>query len=187
MAWAVGRLVRLRPGPERRTFTFIAGIQNYAYVAIPIVLQLYPGALGVLFLFTLGVELVIWTVGLVIVSGAPLGELWRRVLNPTVGAILLGVGLGLADLARGDAAGAAHRHPHAGEQRRPAGPPPHRRHRGRRAAPGCGREGVGDGLGDDESPLARGGHRPRWSAWACCRSCSFWRRGGCRSPPSSGR
>ncbi len=99
VAWGVGRLIRLRRGPERRTFTFVVGIQNYGYVPIPIVQALFPGALGVLFVFSLGVELTLWTAGIAIVSGASGAGLWRKALSPTVLAIFLGLAIGLLGLA----------------------------------------------------------------------------------------
>jgi predicted permease len=98
LAFAMSRLVNVGAGPTRRAFRFAAGVHNYGYVAIPVVQQLYPRAIGVLFVYTLGVELTLWTVGIAVLSGPGERALWRRLANPTVGAILLGLALDVAGL-----------------------------------------------------------------------------------------
>lgn len=67
-----GRCLRLAKGSGGRTFTLAGGVQNYGYVAIPILLALFDDggqAVGLLFVHSLGVEIAIWTIGLMILSG----------------------------------------------------------------------------------------------------------------------
>ena len=59
LTYFVAPLIGLKKGEGRRTFSVACGLQNYGFVAIPLVTALFPdkGTLGVLFTFTLGVEL----------------------------------------------------------------------------------------------------------------------------------
>ena len=82
-------LIGLKRHEGRRTFAVSTGLQNYGFVAIPIVIALFPdkGTLGVLFTFTLGVEVACWTAGVGLLTG--LGHApWRLALNPPVFTIL---------------------------------------------------------------------------------------------------
>jgi predicted permease len=94
-------LIGLRKHEGRRTFAVACGLQNYGFVAIPIVTALFPdtGTLGVLFTFTLGVELACWTAGVGLLTG--LGKApWRLAVNPPVLAILLALALNFSGLHR---------------------------------------------------------------------------------------
>jgi predicted permease len=74
-------------------------LQNYGFVAIPIVTALFPdkGTLGVLFTFTLGVELACWTAGVGLLTG--LGKApWKLALNPPVMTILFSLLLNFTGL-----------------------------------------------------------------------------------------
>ena len=87
-----GHLLGLRRGTGIRTFTLSAAIQNFGYVAVPIVAALYgtSDSLGLLFVHSLGVELCIWTVGLMLLRGAARPD-WRLFLNGPIVAVLLGL------------------------------------------------------------------------------------------------
>lgn len=92
-------LIGLKKHEGRRTFAVSCGLQNYGFVAIPIVTALFPdsGTLGVLFTFTLGVELACWTAGVGLMTG--LGQApWRLAVNPPVLAILLSLALNFSGL-----------------------------------------------------------------------------------------
>lgn len=85
---------------ERRTFTLGAGLGNYAYLAIPVATALFGAAvLPTLLLFNVGVDLMLWTVGLQIlpVHDGRQGVL-RRVLNPPFLALVVGLVLGVGGL-----------------------------------------------------------------------------------------
>lgn len=94
-AAAAARLARLEPAATRRAFTLAGGVNNYGYVAFPVVQQLFPAAVGVLFVYALGVELVLWTVGVSILTPGRARGIARGVANPVVLAIVLGLALDL--------------------------------------------------------------------------------------------
>jgi predicted permease len=89
VSYLLGPLAGLKVGEGRRTFAVACGLQNYGFVAIPIVDALFPGkgAMGVLFTFTLGVELACWTCGVGVLTGFSKAP-WKLALNPPVIAIL---------------------------------------------------------------------------------------------------
>jgi predicted permease len=92
-------LIGLQKHEGRRTFSVSCGLQNYGFVAIPIVTALFPekGTLGVMFTFTLGVELACWTAGVGLLTG--LGNApWKLALNPPVITILLSLVLNFTGL-----------------------------------------------------------------------------------------
>jgi predicted permease len=83
-------LAGLKTASERRTFTFLTGLQNYAYLTIPLCITLFdPGTTGVLFVHNVGTEIGMWTLGVAIVSGRGLSMNWKRFLNPPLAALLL--------------------------------------------------------------------------------------------------
>ncbi len=99
ISWFAAPLAGLHVGSGRRTFALSGGLQNYGFIAIPIVAALYPdkGTMGVLFTFTLGVELACWTCGVGVLTGFTSAP-WRLALNPPVIAILAGLALNFSGL-----------------------------------------------------------------------------------------
>lgn len=90
-AWLAAKLLRFQKGTGERTFTLTAGVQNFGYTAIPVVSQIWPaGAVAMLFVHNLGVELAIWSVGVMILSGEKKVQ-WKRLLNGPVVSVLLGL------------------------------------------------------------------------------------------------
>lgn len=97
LAYLVARRAGFAVGSGLRTFAFSVGIYNYGYMAIPLVERLFGhDTLGVLFVFNVGCEAAIWTVGILMLSGVSLREGWRRVLNPPVYALALALVLNLS-------------------------------------------------------------------------------------------
>ncbi|MCX6857310.1 MAG: AEC family transporter, partial [Verrucomicrobia bacterium] len=92
-------LIGLQKHEGRRSFAVSCGLQNYGFVAIPIVTALFPenGTLGVLFTFTLGVELACWTVGVGLLTGLSRAP-WKLALNPPVLTILFSLLLNFTGL-----------------------------------------------------------------------------------------
>jgi len=79
----------------RRTFVATTGFQNYGYAPLPLITLLFPReTTGVLFLHNLGVDVALWTLGLVAFGHAGWRE-WRRLLNPPLVAVVGGVVLNL--------------------------------------------------------------------------------------------
>ena len=98
IAYAVAKRCGFEVGSGLRTFAFSVGIFNYGYMAIPIVEELFGReTLGVLFVFNVGCEAAIWTVGIVMLAGVSLkAGGWRRAFNPPVYALALAVLLNLS-------------------------------------------------------------------------------------------
>jgi len=83
IAYAIGRLFGLPKGGGRRTFSIVAAIQNYGYLPLPIIAILFPdepGPIALVFIHGLGVEIALWTVGLLILNRHP-GAPWKKLLN----------------------------------------------------------------------------------------------------------
>lgn len=89
LSYALAPMIGLRVHEGRRTFGVSCGLQNYGFVAIPIVTALFPdkGTLGVLFTFTLGIELACWTACVGLLTGFDKAPL-KLALNPPVITIL---------------------------------------------------------------------------------------------------
>ena len=93
--WLLGGALGL-PLVSRRTFAFAAGIFNYGFIPIPLVLALFGvQTLGVLFIVNVGTEVAIWTLGVVLLTGGDLRRAWRQVLMPPVVAVGIGVAINL--------------------------------------------------------------------------------------------
>ncbi|MFN0126506.1 MAG: AEC family transporter [Verrucomicrobiales bacterium] len=92
IGWLVAPVCGLRRGNGRRTFALATSVQNYGYLPIPLMEAIMPDSswMGVVFVYTLGVELAIWSVGVMMLSGNWRQGL-RQVLNPIVGSIVIGV------------------------------------------------------------------------------------------------
>jgi hypothetical protein len=98
LAYAAAPIFRLREPATRRTFALACSIQNYGYLPIPVMSVLFPGGnwMGVLFVYSLGVELVLWTAGVWLMQPSAHGA-FRKMLNPVVGSIIAGLLLNLID------------------------------------------------------------------------------------------
>ena len=91
IAFLVARLLRLQKGQGLRTFTISAGIQNYGFMALPVVMELWPddpGPGGLIFVHGIGVEVAMWTVGLFIMTHHA-GPPWRKLINGPFIAVIL--------------------------------------------------------------------------------------------------
>jgi hypothetical protein len=93
VAYASGPWIGLRIGHGRRSFAYSIGIYNFGYIPIPLVAALFAddATMGVLFMFNVGIELALWTVGILLLTGT-LNRAWaQKILNPPVIALLLGL------------------------------------------------------------------------------------------------
>ncbi len=87
-------ILGLGRGTGKRTFAISTGIQNYGYVAIPVLVALFgEHPLGVLFLHGMGVELATWTVGVMVLRGVGGGANWRSIVNGPFVAVLASLAL----------------------------------------------------------------------------------------------
>jgi predicted permease len=96
LSWLAAPVFGLKTGAPRRTFALACSIQNYGYLPIPIMRVIFPGGdwMGVLFIYSLGVELVLWSLGVWFMNPHTKGAL-RNVLNPVALSIVVGLGLNL--------------------------------------------------------------------------------------------
>lgn len=94
LVWFVSRWLNFPGLPTRRTFTITAGLQNYGYIPLPLALLLFDEqTAGILFLHNLGVEVCVWTVVLLLMTGGRTTGAWRQILNPPLIAVVLALGL----------------------------------------------------------------------------------------------
>ena len=88
------RLAGVPAGPQRRTFGFTTGLQNYAYLTIPLSVMLFdPATTGVLFIHNVGAEITLWTLGLAVLTGGGFTGGWRKIINAPLVALLLALSL----------------------------------------------------------------------------------------------
>lgn len=96
VGFPAGRLAGLLRGKGLRTFAVTVGLFNWGYVPIPLVTGLFPAStLGVLFVFNVGVELALWTVGIVLMAGGNFREGRKHLVNPVVISIALAAAINL--------------------------------------------------------------------------------------------
>ena len=97
---AVGRLLGLERGTGMRTFALSSGCQNFGFTAAPVIeIRWGSGVLAMLFVHNMGVEMAVWSVGVMMMSGERRFS-WRKLLNGPFMAVTLGlllVALGLDD------------------------------------------------------------------------------------------
>jgi predicted permease len=93
----VAKAIGLHVGTGLRTFALAVGITNYGYLPLPIVDSMAPqwgtDVRGVLLVHNVGVEVAIWTVGVLVLSGQSLREGWRKLATSPV---LITLGLAVA-------------------------------------------------------------------------------------------
>lgn len=91
-AWLLRQRAGFQTRPQRATFALCVGIFNYAFLPVPLLKQIMPeatGTLSTLFLFNVGVEISMWTVGLLLLSGKLGRQVITGIFNPVVIAILI--------------------------------------------------------------------------------------------------
>jgi predicted permease len=88
------RVAGLNTKPEQRTFAFLTGLQNYAYLVIPLCISLFDtGTTGVLFVHNVGTEMAMWTVGVATLTGSGFISGWRKFINAPLIALVLALAL----------------------------------------------------------------------------------------------
>ena len=90
LAWLLAGALGYQTGNGKRTFAVVSGVQNFGYTAIPVVQQVFGGALAMLFVHNLGVEMAIWSVGVMLISGERRIQ-WRRLVNGPAVAVVVGL------------------------------------------------------------------------------------------------
>lgn len=95
----VAKAIGLHVGTGLRTFALTVGVTNYGYLPLPIMAGMWgPDSRGVLLVHNVGVEIAIWTVGVLVLSGLSLREGWRKLVSPVMITLVLGVICNLAGI-----------------------------------------------------------------------------------------
>lgn len=90
----------MKAGTGLRTFAFSVGIYNYGYLPIPLMENVFgPNELAVLFVHNVGIEVVIWTVGVSMLAGGTMKDGLKKIFNPMVIALVIGLALNLSGVA----------------------------------------------------------------------------------------
>jgi len=93
ISYLAGKVIGITPDKGIRTFALASGCQNYGFTAIPVVEILWgSSSVALLFVHNIGVEVAIWTVGPMLMSGAT-GVSWRRLANGPIIAVIIGLTL----------------------------------------------------------------------------------------------
>lgn len=96
----VAKSIGLQVGAGRRTFALAVGINNYGFLPLPIMEAIWgPESRGVLLVHNIGVEVALWTVGILILSGVSLREGWRRIVSPITITIVAAVACNVTGVA----------------------------------------------------------------------------------------
>jgi hypothetical protein len=100
VAYLIARVIGLSKGTGLRTFALSAGLCNYSYLPLPIVGGIWgEKAQGVVLVHNMGVELALWSVGMLVLTGASPLEGWRRLLSPMLVTLVAAVAINVTGLA----------------------------------------------------------------------------------------
>ena len=88
-ARSVGKKFGLVSDSQQRAFALCVGICNYGYIPLPLAEKFYPDALVPLILHNVGVELALWSFGVLVISGRQTGGWLRVLLSPPFVAVVL--------------------------------------------------------------------------------------------------
>jgi malate permease and related proteins len=99
LAFFGAQLIGLHVGTGLRTFALAVGIANYGYLPLPIMEAIWGSeSRGVLLVHNVGVEVAIWTVGVLVLSGESLRTGWRKLVSPIVITLAIAVVCNLAQI-----------------------------------------------------------------------------------------
>lgn len=98
LCWVAGAW--LRGGPATRgTFAVVTGLFNYGFIALPLAMRFFDReTVGMLFVFNVGVEAAMWIFGALLLSGAPLTQGLKRLVNGPLIAIVIALVLNFSGL-----------------------------------------------------------------------------------------
>jgi len=102
VARTLGRRIGLGTPAQVGTFALCVGVFNYGFIPIPLIESVFPDraatTMGVLFAHNVGVELAMWTVGLIVLSGRLDAGWYRRLINPPSITLVVAVAANLAQV-----------------------------------------------------------------------------------------
>ncbi|MDQ8184145.1 AEC family transporter [Pelagicoccus sp. SDUM812002] len=101
VASLLGRACGMKKGSGLRTFAFSTGIYNYGYLPIPLMESMFgSNELAVLFIHNVGIEVGIWTVGISFLAGGSIKDGFRKIFNPMVMALVIGLAINMSGLSQ---------------------------------------------------------------------------------------
>jgi len=102
LAALVARYLYFENKDRRNIFIVTVGFCNNVFIGLPVVTSLYGSqTIGPIFLFDLGINLAVWTIGISIINGFDSQKLTSFVTNifkPPMIALLLAIGLGMMEI-----------------------------------------------------------------------------------------
>jgi hypothetical protein len=99
VAYLVGRRIGLGVGTGLRTYALSAGICNYSYLPFPIIGGIWGARTqGVMLVHNMGVDMALWSVGLLVLTGASPREGWRRMVTPMLLTLVAAVAINVSGL-----------------------------------------------------------------------------------------
>jgi malate permease and related proteins len=100
VAYLAARSIGLGKGTGLRTFAVSAGICNYSYLPLPIVGGIWgQRPQGLVLVHNLGVDLALWSVGLIVLTGASAKGGWKRLITPMLVTLVVSVLINVSGLA----------------------------------------------------------------------------------------
>jgi hypothetical protein len=94
------RLIKSHSGDTKKTFVHLCAINNYGFLPIIIVQNLWDKtALANLFFLNLGSTIGYWTIGIAILGGTDIRRALRNMITPTIVALLLALSLSVSGAA----------------------------------------------------------------------------------------
>jgi len=87
-----GPAIGLVSAAQQRAFVACVGICNYGYIPLPLAEQLFPSAVVPLMVHNVGVDVALWSVGILVLSGQ-LRSFRRILFSPPLLAVVIAVGL----------------------------------------------------------------------------------------------
>jgi predicted permease len=99
VAYLVARRIGLGIGTGLRTFALSAGVCNYSYLPFPIIGGIWgERTQGVMLVHNMGVDLALWSLGLLVLTGASIRDGWRRLVSPMLLTLLAAVAINVSGL-----------------------------------------------------------------------------------------
>lgn len=89
VVYFIGSWIGLFSAEQRRAFVLCVGICNYGYIPLPLAYQFFPKAEVPLIIHNVGVDLALWSLGVMIISGKLKGQWRRALLSPPLIAVVL--------------------------------------------------------------------------------------------------
>ena len=95
LGWAVaktfGGVIGLPTESHRRAFALCVGVANYGYVPFPLAEAFYPAAKLDLVLHNVGVDVALWSVGIIVIAGSEASDRWASLRSALLSAPLISV------------------------------------------------------------------------------------------------